>query len=166
MPCSEAAAQAAPGRLRAALLGTTRLSLTSQLRLLPSDVLSTGFAGVSLIRHPVLPHSCSLTPGAAPIQAPLYVVIKPCAGRLLCALLAALPHNWFVLRGGFVQEIPQLGIGPGSFSALKPQPLARTGMHLSITRAFPETKSSPPAAGCCEEALKAESITTKLYLCA
>ncbi|XP_032566247.1 uncharacterized protein LOC116798181 [Chiroxiphia lanceolata] len=57
-------------------------SLTSLLCRVSSDVLGTGFAGDSLIRHPVLPHSCSLTLGAlraaALTKKPLYTVV--CAG--------------------------------------------------------------------------------------
>lgn len=41
--------------------------------------LSTGFTGDSLIRHPVLQHSCSLTSGG-PDQNALLAVIKPSAG--------------------------------------------------------------------------------------
>lgn len=150
------AAAPVPGRLRAALLGTTQLTHFPAW-LVSSDVLSPGFAGDSLIRHPVLPHSCSLTFGgaqrAALTKAPLYVVIKSFAGRLRRVVLKALPHNRFILLGGFVHEVPRLRVGPGSFSALKTQIGARTGIYLHIAKSFPDVKSLLPAAARCKEVL-------------
>lgn len=68
-------------------------------------------------------------------------------------LLSALPHNRFILLGGFVHEVPHLRVGPGSFSALKTQVVARTGIYLHITKAFLETESLTPAAVRCKEIL-------------
>lgn len=52
-----------------------------------------------------------------------------------------------------MHEVPRLRVGPGSFSALKTQIGARTGIYLHIAKSFPDVKSLLPAAARCKEVL-------------
>lgn len=109
----------AGGRARRAAAGTRHHPEPS----LPG--LDTGFTGDSLIRHPVLQHSCSLTSGG-PDQNALLAVIKPCTGCWRWVLPHALPRSRFLLFRGLGHWVPQLGAGPDSFTALSIQIVAGT----------------------------------------
>lgn len=109
----------AGGRARRAAAGTRHHPEPS----LPG--LDTGFTGDSLIRHPVLQHSCSLTSGG-PDQNALLAVIKPCAGCWRWVLPHALPRSRFLLFRGLGHWVPQLGAGPHSLTALSIQIVAGT----------------------------------------